>query len=151
MAAKAVYNMYVSLGLDALMVILWLATMASLAALRATFKYPVEIETFNDKRDLGKRDEVVAIATNKYLAIMVAAAVIAAFQMYVIPQPIFFFDPFPEFDQTGFFSLLRFFCPGLVYSVIASLIPRPTRRKRKWNSDSNHRHKSHRRNRISQA
>jgi hypothetical protein len=76
-AAKAVYNMYIVVILDILMVLVWLATMASLAALRAIFKIPVVVETFNEKRD------VVAVATNRYLGTLVAAAVIAALEMYV--------------------------------------------------------------------
>jgi hypothetical protein len=73
--------MYAIVCLDALMVIFWLSTMASLAALRASFNIPVgvEITTFNEKRDLLKR----ALATNMYLDIMVVGIVFAAIQMYV--------------------------------------------------------------------
>jgi hypothetical protein len=65
------------------MVILWLATMSSLAALRVAFRIPVVIETFNEKRSLEKRE---IVAGHTYLSIMVAAAILAALQMYVLPQ-----------------------------------------------------------------
>jgi hypothetical protein len=74
--------MYAIIGLDVLMVIFWLSTMGSLAALRATFNIPVgiEINTIPEKRDLMKR----AVATNTYLNIMVVVIIFAAIEMYVI-------------------------------------------------------------------
>jgi len=87
-ALKAAYNYWAVLGLEIFMVVFWLASMAALAALRATFTIPVEIDgCFNDgtggvcfkKRQLMKR----AVATKGYLNMIAGSAALSAIIMLV--------------------------------------------------------------------
>ena len=65
--------MWAVLGLDISAVIFWLSTMATLAAFRAIFTTPVTISSWRRDLDL--------VATNGYLAILVATAVVSAIEM----------------------------------------------------------------------
>jgi hypothetical protein len=130
-AAKAAYNMYAVLGLDALMVIFWLSTMGSLAALRATFNIPVGVTIVVDKRDLVKR----AVATNMYLSIMVGAIIVAAIEMYVYAaiRTILFILPFNLLTFKGSSSSPHSLCSELAFTATAVRTTRPTQIQRDWN------------------
>ncbi|KAH8592999.1 hypothetical protein B0O99DRAFT_226179 [Bisporella sp. PMI_857] len=87
-ACKAAYNYWAVLGLEIFGVIFWLSSMAALAATRATFKYPTQINGCVNygsggicyKRSvIQKRD----VATNAYLAMMSATAGLSAIEWYV--------------------------------------------------------------------
>ncbi|KAH8674456.1 hypothetical protein BGZ60DRAFT_526421 [Tricladium varicosporioides] len=89
-AAKAFRIQFVSLGADAALAVFWLSAMGSTAALRASFKYAVDIlGCYNDgsainsstciiARDLAKR---AAVANANGLAMMSAIAGLSALQM----------------------------------------------------------------------
>jgi hypothetical protein len=86
-AFKQAYNRWVILGLNCAGTIFWLSCMASLAATRAAFRFPTDIdECVNDgsggvcvkRRDIIKRGYV---ATYPYLNMMSAAAGLSAIEM----------------------------------------------------------------------
>lgn len=84
------YNIWAHLSLDLFMAILWLSSMGANAALRATFKYDVNAECWDDgsavnaghcvvsRRDLDKR---AAVANQAGLAQMSAIAGLSALEM----------------------------------------------------------------------
>jgi hypothetical protein len=75
--AKSFYNMWAILSLDIALVIFWLSSMGSLAALRSIFVIPVVVNT---KRSLIKRI-IYAWATNTYLAVLSVTAAVAAIEL----------------------------------------------------------------------
>lgn len=89
------YNYWALLALEIFGVIFWLSSMAALAATRAAFVFPTEINgcvnygyggVCYKKRELEKR----AVATYGYLDMMSAAAGLSAIEMFVtlLPDPI---------------------------------------------------------------
>lgn len=88
-SANAAYNIWAVLALDLFLAILWLASCGANAALRARFKYDVNVQCYNDgsmvnsnhcfevKRAAGhaKRD---AVASDEGLAMMSAIAGLSA-------------------------------------------------------------------------
>lgn len=84
--AQAAYNMWAVLSLDILATIFWLSSMASLAALRATFTVPVVTETcdmYGNCYTKEKRD----IATDGYLDVLAVDVALAAVALYVYSFP----------------------------------------------------------------
>lgn len=90
-SANGAYNIWAVLSLDLFMCIMWLASMGANAALRASFKYDVEVEyCYNDgsavnsnhcvlaKRELEKR---AAVAGSVGLAVMSAVAGLSALML----------------------------------------------------------------------
>jgi hypothetical protein len=73
---SGVYNMWAILGLEIFMVVFWLSSMASLAAFRSRFVYPVyTYDVIFKKRDADY------IAGRGYLGIMVGDVVFCAFEL----------------------------------------------------------------------
>lgn len=88
--ARALYNVYIILGLDLVLAILWLASMAAVAHLRSDVTHGVDVpECFEDghtvtgtchiTRDLERRQK--AVATGAGLAKMSAIAALSAIEM----------------------------------------------------------------------
>lgn len=80
------YNYWAVIFLDVVGAVLWLATMAAIAARRSTFRYRTTISSCYNNGYGGvcykKRD--VLVATYPYLNMMSACAVISAILLYVL-------------------------------------------------------------------